>query len=82
MNNLVATLSDTVVPILVILGAATRLAVLPTIGVTAVGYFIVHKNDSLEVKDVPYVYTICFLLLLATGPGSISVDQYLFNHIF
>jgi putative oxidoreductase len=82
INNMVATLSDTVVPILVILGAATRLAVLPTIGVTAVGYFIVHKNDSLEVRDVPYVYTICFLLLLATGPGSISVDHYLFNQFF
>jgi putative oxidoreductase len=67
---------------LVILGVFTRLAVLPTIGVTAVGYFVVHKNDSLEGRDVPYVYTICFLLLLATGPGSISLDQYLFNHLF
>ncbi|WP_454803090.1 DoxX family protein [Mucilaginibacter phyllosphaerae] len=82
INNLVATLSDTVVPILVILGAVTRLAVLPTIGVTAVGYFVVHKNDSLEIRDVPYVYTICFLLLLVTGPGSISLDHYLYNHFF
>jgi putative oxidoreductase len=82
INNLVATLSDTVVPVLVVLGAVTRLAVLPTIGVTAVGYFVVHRNDSVEVRDVPYIYTICFLLLLATGPGTFSVDQYLFNHIF
>ena len=82
LNNLIATISDTVVPVLVILGVFTRLAVLPTIGITAVGYFVVHKNDSIEVRDVPYMYTICFLLLLATGPGSISLDQYLFNHFF
>jgi putative oxidoreductase len=82
INNLVATLSDTVVPLMVILGLCTRVAVLPTIGVTAVGYFVVHRNDSIEVRDVPYVYTICFLLLLATGPGSISFDQLIFNHFF
>lgn len=79
LNNLVATLSDTVVPVLVVLGAVTRLAVLPTIGVTAVGYFVVHKNDPIEVRDVPYVYTICFLLLLATGPGTYSIDQILYS---
>lgn len=82
LNNLVATFSDTVVPVLVILGIGTRLAVLPTIGVTAIGYFIVHRNDSITVRDVPYIYTICFLLLLLTGPGSISLDHYLYQHFF
>lgn len=82
INNLVATLSDTVVPVLVVVGALTRLAVLPTIGVTSVGYSVVHKKDSLEVRDVPYVYTICFLLLLFTGPGTISFDHILYSSIF
>jgi putative oxidoreductase len=82
LNNLIATISDTVVPVLVMLGVFTRVAVLPTIGITSVGYFVVHKNDPLEVRDVPYVYTICFLLLLATGPGSISFDQYIFKSFF
>ncbi|TWR29633.1 DoxX family protein [Mucilaginibacter pallidiroseus] len=81
INNLIATLSDTVVPLLIVLGALTRLAVLPTIGVTAVGYFVVHRHDSLEVRDVPYIYTICFLLLLVIGPGSYSIDQILYNHL-
>jgi putative oxidoreductase len=82
INNMVATLFDTVVPILVLPGTVTRQAVLPTIGVIAIGYFVVHKNDSLLVRDVPFIYTICFLLLMATGPGSISVDHYLFNQFF
>lgn len=78
MNNLVATFSDTVVPLLVIFGIATRLVILPTIGVTAIGYFVVHRNDSVEVRDVPYIYTVCFLFLLCIGAGSYSADHYLY----
>lgn len=77
LNGLVATFSDTVVPIFIILGLGTRLAVLPTIGVTAVGYFVVHRKDSLEVRDVPYMYTLSLLLILALGAGTYSIDYYL-----
>lgn len=79
LNGLVATFSDTVVPFFIILGLGTRLAVLPTIGVTAIGYFVVHKNDSLEVRDVPYMYTLSLLLILALGAGKYSLDYYLLN---
>ena len=81
LNGLVATFSDTVVPFLIILGIGTRLVVLPTIGVTAVGYFVVHRKDSLEVRDVPYMYTLSLLLILALGAGKYSLDYYLLNLI-
>jgi len=81
LNGLVATFSDTVVPFLVMLGVATRLVILPAIGVTAIGYFVVHRNDSLEVRDVPYMYTLCLLFILALGAGTYSIDHYLFNLI-
>ena len=81
MNTLVASLADTVVPFLIILGLGTRLAVLPTIGVTAIGYFVVHRKDSLEVRDVPYMYTLSLLLVLALGAGRYSLDYYLLNLI-
>jgi putative oxidoreductase len=81
LNALVATFSDTVVPFLIILGIGTRLAVLPTIGVTAVGYFVVHRKDSLEVRDVPYMYTLCLLLILALGAGKYSLDSYLLTYL-
>lgn len=77
LNGLVATFSDTIIPFFIMLGLGTRLAVLPTIGVTAIGYFVVHKNDSLEVRDVPYMYTLSLLLLLALGAGTYSLDNYL-----
>ncbi len=79
MNALVATFSDTIVPFLVMLGVATRFVVLPVIGVTAIGYFVVHRHDDIEVRDVPYVYTLCFLFLLVIGAGTFSIDHYLFN---
>jgi putative oxidoreductase len=79
LNGTVAALSDTVAPFLVMLGIGTRLAVLPVIGVTAIGYFVVHRKDSAEVRDVPYMYTLSFLLLLFMGAGAYSLDQYLYN---
>src|SRR5689334_19221674 len=50
LNGLIAEFSDTIVPFLIMLGMATRFAVLPTIGVTAIGYFVVHRKDNLEVR--------------------------------
>lgn len=79
VNGLVATFSDTVVPFFIILGLGTRLFILPTIGVTAVGYFVVHRKDSLEVRDVPYIYTVTLLFLLALGAGTYSLDHYILN---
>ncbi|GAA3933826.1 DoxX family membrane protein [Chitinophaga oryziterrae] len=79
LNGLVATFSDTVVPFLLMLGVCTRLILLPVIGVTAIGYFVVHRRDSAEVRDVPYMYTISFLFLLITGAGTYSIDHLLFS---
>lgn len=82
LNGFVATFSDTVVPFLLMLGVATRLILLPVIGVTAIGYFVVHRKDSAEVRDVPYMYTLSFLFLLVMGAGTCSVDYYLLQTFF
>ncbi|SKC95903.1 putative oxidoreductase [Chitinophaga ginsengisegetis] len=82
LNALVATFSDTVVPFLLMLGIGTRLVILPTIGVTAIGYFVVHRNDNLEVRDVPYMYTLSLLFLLALGAGTYSLDNFLLLQLF
>ncbi|SFD75150.1 putative oxidoreductase [Chitinophaga sp. CF118] len=82
LNGIVATFSDTVVPFLLMLGVCTRLILLPVIGVTAIGYFVVHRKDSAEVRDVPYMYTLSFLFLLVTGAGTFSVDHYLLQSFF
>ena len=81
LNGAVATFSDTVVPFLLIIGICSRLIVLPTLGVTAIGYFVVHRKDKLEVRDMPYMYTLSLLLLLVIGAGKYSADFYLFNYL-
>lgn len=80
LNTFVATFSDTVVPFFVALGLGTRLMLLPTISVTAIGYFVVHRKDAIEVRDVPYMYTLSLLFLWVLGPGTYSLDHYLLQH--
>ena len=82
LNNLVATFADTVVPVFLVLGLGTRLAVLPTIGVTLTGYFVVHRKDPIAVRDSPYTYSVILLLVLILGPGTISFDQCLYHILF
>ncbi|MET1057590.1 MAG: DoxX family protein [Pedobacter sp.] len=82
LNALVATFSDTIVPVLVAIGFGTRLFLLPSIGVTAIGYFVVHRRDDIEVRDVPYMYTLAMLFLLVLGAGTYSADAYLYNTYF
>jgi putative oxidoreductase len=81
LNGLVATFSDTVVPFLLMIGIGTRLILLPTIAVTSIGYFVVHRKDSLEVRDVPYMYSISLIFIWILGAGRYSVDFYFFNYL-
>jgi putative oxidoreductase len=59
----------------VILGLFTRVAVLPVLAVTLMGYFVVHWNDSLLEKDMPFMYSVVYLFLFVIGPGKYSADH-------
>ncbi len=77
LNQLFAEAANLFFPVLVMLGLFTRLAVLPTLAVTLTGYFLVHWNDSLMEKDMPFMYSLAFLLLLSFGPGKYSIDNFI-----
>ncbi|OYQ32081.1 DoxX family protein [Flavobacterium cyanobacteriorum] len=76
LNQYFAIASNLVFPLFVIIGLFTRLACLPVLAVTLSGYFVVHWNDPLLVKDVPFMYSLCFLFIAAVGGGRYSVDAY------
>jgi len=76
-NSLFADAANLVFPVFVIFGLFTRLAVLPILAVTLTGYFILHWNDALPIKDTPFMYSLCYLFLLLVGPGKYSLDNYL-----
>jgi putative oxidoreductase len=66
-------------PLLVLIGMFTRLATIPTLAVTLTGYFILHWSDAAIIKDTPFIYCICFLLILLFGPGKYSIDNYIYK---
>lgn len=62
--------------ILLILGLATRLAVIPLIITMLVAVFIVHAPDGFDKKEHGLHFLIVYLFLLVTGPGKYSIDRF------
>lgn len=59
---------------LLLIGFATRLAVIPLIVVMAVAFFLVHAADPINVKELAMLYLLFFIVLGVTGSGKYSVD--------
>lgn len=74
LSTAMAILANIICPILVIMGLATRLAILPILGVTMIGFFIVHAADPWSVKDIPLIYSLAYMLIFFIGPGKYSLD--------
>jgi putative oxidoreductase len=77
LNQAFATTANLIMPLFIILGLMTRLAALPILAVTLTGYFVLHFDDPILVKDVPFIYSICFLLIFFMGAGRYSIDYYI-----
>jgi putative oxidoreductase len=60
-------------PILLVLGLATRLSALALLGMTLVIQFLVYPGAW----PTHGVWATCFLILIARGPGRISLDNWL-----
>ena len=63
--------------LLVILGLATRLAVIPLMITMTTAIIFAHANDPFGVKEKPLLFLVCFGLLLIFGSGRYSVDRAL-----
>jgi len=74
MSTYFAIFANVFCPVFIILGFMTRLALLPIMMTTAIGFFVVHVADPWAVKDVPLMYLMTSTLLFVLGPGSISLD--------
>ena len=61
--------------LLLILGFATRLVVLPLIVTMAIAVFVVHPPDGLQKMELPGLYLLVYIFLLFSGPGRISIDS-------
>ena len=69
---------------LVVLGLATRFAVLPLVFTMVIAAFVVHGGDPLfmgngAAKEPALIYLTAYALLFFTGPGCFSVDTVFFH---
>lgn len=63
--------------ILIILGAATRLATIPLMITMGTAAFVAHADDPFGTKEKPLLYLVVFAFLLISGAGKYSVDSRL-----
>lgn len=61
--------------VLILLGLATRLAVLPLIVTMLVAVLIIHSNDGMKEKELGLHYLLTYIVLLFAGSGRFSVDS-------
>lgn len=72
-----AVFGEFVCGILIAIGLFTRLSTIPYMITMAVAAFIVHINDGWGKMASPLMYLIPALVLLITGPGKHSLDEWL-----
>ena len=77
LNQIFAIASNLVFPLFIIVGFYTRISTIPILIVTLSGYFVVHWHDSLLENDVPFMYSVSFLLIAFAGSGKYSIDSRL-----
>jgi len=66
--------------VLIILGVATRLMVVPLIITMLVAAFIVHAEDPFVKKEFPLLYAVIYTSLLFLGSGAYSLGSRLFKN--
>ncbi|MGF1546590.1 MAG: DoxX family protein [Thiotrichales bacterium] len=76
-----ATWTELLAPLALVLGLGTRFASLALIILTIVAWVSVHAGSGYNVCDngfkLPLIYLVMFLPLLLTGPGKLSLDHWL-----
>lgn len=66
--------------IFISLGFLTRVFVIPTFITMIVAYFVVHANDTFQVKQSAFVYMVLCLPVFVLGSGRFSVDRLIFKN--
>jgi len=77
----IATWSELIGPIALVLGLGTRFASVSLIILTVVAWVSVHAGNGYNIVDngfkLPLIYLIMFVPLLLSGPGKLSLDHWI-----
>ncbi len=77
MSLLLTVFAEVICSVLLMIGLATRLAVIPLIITMLVAALIVHAGDPFNKVELSLHYLLIYALLLITGSGKYSIDQWL-----
>lgn len=77
LSLVLAIFAEVFCSVLVALGLATRLALIPLMTTMGVALFLVHADDPFSRKEMALVYLLCYVALFLAGPGRFSLDQIL-----
>ncbi len=61
----------------IILGLFTRLAAIPLIIAMGVALIAAHHGDLYGMGESAGIYLCCFIAILFTGPGKVSLDRFI-----
>lgn len=75
LSLLLATIFETIFPLLIILGYKTRLAAIPIIITMLVAIFDYHGADSFAMREKPILFLIGFVSIALIGAGKYSIDK-------
>lgn len=79
-NTLIlAFVAEFICSVFILIGFATRLAVIPLIVTMFIIVFVVHAPDGLEKQELPGLYLVIYVLLLITGSGKYSIDHLIYK---
>ncbi|MBB5621370.1 putative oxidoreductase [Pedobacter cryoconitis] len=70
-----AVFAEVICSVLILLGLAVRLAVLPLMVTMLIAIFIAHGNDGLAEKELAIHYLLTYIVLLFAGGGRLSIDS-------
>ena len=79
LNEFLTIFANVISPVFIIIGLGTRFASIPILMVTLTGYFVVHSGGTLAESDIPFMYSMAFLLIAFMGGGRYSLDNILYE---
>ncbi|HKO80168.1 MAG TPA: DoxX family protein [Chitinophagaceae bacterium] len=67
--------------LLLILGMATRIALVPLIMTMLMAFFVIYKGEPFAKKELPLLYILIYVTLIIAGAGEFSVDSFIFGKL-
>ena len=71
--------AEVICSLFILLGFATRLAVIPLIITMLVAVFYIHGDDPFGKQEMGLLYILTYVMLLIMGSGKYSIDNLLYK---